>query len=677
MGASKIFVAAWVVAAGALLWAASWLHAPLDTMAQRSQMQQPGQVAAADRPDIVLLNTLPGGLKTAGVTYLWIQSQELKDKGRDYDAMQKADLICKLEPHFTGVWRFHAWNMAYNISVAKHTPEERWLWVYNGAKLLRDEGIPVNPYALILYKELGWIFWHKMGQTSDEMYWSYNQRWAARMHYVLGGPPMGSTNETLAAIASLAQAPLDKAPSRQGRYRIQPDRLRWIIDPNEQARNPQAAGYFDPQAQEYAKLLNADSLKECRIDITELGKNTSSEDDLDGNGCDRFLRAYNRFSLDDSVALRRNPSRRPSSDAEVALANLINDKQFASARGKLVSFVRAQVLWNEYKMDPQFMLDLMGQYGPLDWRLVQAQGLYWVSYGMKVCRARGQVDIDTLNTSREVLNCLKDMVWQGRLVYEENVDHPDQPDMQRYADWRFIEYAQKQHMICIQDMCDTKGFKLEYNELRAGHENFLIEAILVLYASQRRDENGNLLAQHYLDAAKALYGSTDPGKWNKDLHTFAIEQLNVSGVPILDRARTQISISIQAAYVALARGDGATFNERMDYAKLVFNKYQPQAQERNKLPPLRSMEMGIAGTLVGDPAYMGENLNLLDRIHIYQAPTLSDDAQLRIYVNFAGALYQACQAQGMDFNRSFPRPAGLERFLQEQGAPKATTQPRK
>src|ERR1039457_6150202 len=146
MDASKIFVALWVVAAGTLLWAASWLHGPLDVMAR--QFVQPGQGVAADHPDIVLLNTLPGGLKTAGVTYLWIQSQELKDKGRDYDAMQKAGLICKLEPHFSGVWRFQAWNMAYNISVSKHTPPERWLWVYNGAKLLRDEGIPLNPYSL-------------------------------------------------------------------------------------------------------------------------------------------------------------------------------------------------------------------------------------------------------------------------------------------------------------------------------------------------------------------------------------------------------------------------------------------------------------------------------------------------------------------------------------------------
>ena len=40
-----------------------------------------------------------------------------------FEAAQLADWITKLEPHFTQVWLFQAWNMAYNISVKfKETP---------------------------------------------------------------------------------------------------------------------------------------------------------------------------------------------------------------------------------------------------------------------------------------------------------------------------------------------------------------------------------------------------------------------------------------------------------------------------------------------------------------------------------------------------------------------------
>jgi len=51
---------------------------------------------------------------------------------------------------------------------------------------------------------------------------------------------------------------------------------------------------------------------------------------------------------------------------------------------KVLAFLRAQILWNEYRMDPQYMQALMMRYGPMDWRSVWAHGLYWSSYGCHV-----------------------------------------------------------------------------------------------------------------------------------------------------------------------------------------------------------------------------------------------------------------------------------------------------
>ena len=60
--------------------------------------------------------------------------------------------------------------MAWNISVTTYTPEERWNWVYNGVKLLRDEGIPLNPRAVNLYKQLAWTYNNKMSETLDDFH---------------------------------------------------------------------------------------------------------------------------------------------------------------------------------------------------------------------------------------------------------------------------------------------------------------------------------------------------------------------------------------------------------------------------------------------------------------------------------------------------------------------------
>ena len=44
--------------------------------------------------------------------------------------------------------------------------------MYGGAKLLRDKGIPRNPKSLMLYKELAWIFFDKMGGFMDDKHLS-------------------------------------------------------------------------------------------------------------------------------------------------------------------------------------------------------------------------------------------------------------------------------------------------------------------------------------------------------------------------------------------------------------------------------------------------------------------------------------------------------------------------
>src|ERR1035438_3124685 len=81
--------------------------------------------------------------------------------------------------------------MAYNISVKFKDFPDRWRWVERGIELLRDDGLRYNPNSLLIYRELGWIFQHKMGQNLDDGNMFYEGQWAAEMKNFFG---LGGTN---------------------------------------------------------------------------------------------------------------------------------------------------------------------------------------------------------------------------------------------------------------------------------------------------------------------------------------------------------------------------------------------------------------------------------------------------------------------------------------------------
>jgi hypothetical protein len=119
-------------------------------------------VAVEGAPPAVALGTAIGALRGLIVDYLWIKIHLQKQKGLYYEVMADADLITKLQPRFSAVWAFHGHNMAYNISVAHNTEQERWEWVSAGIDLVRNRGLRYNPNDLQLHRELAFWFAHKI-----------------------------------------------------------------------------------------------------------------------------------------------------------------------------------------------------------------------------------------------------------------------------------------------------------------------------------------------------------------------------------------------------------------------------------------------------------------------------------------------------------------------------------
>ncbi len=146
-------------------------------------------------PSLAFATAAMGAFRGLVVDILWMRADKLKDDGQFFDARQLAEWITKLQPRFAAVWEFQAWNMAYNISVAipATQPEQRWRWVKNGYELLRDEGIPLNPKSIQLYRELSQIFQHKLGGVSDDAHEYYKLQFAEEI-----GPLLESADNGLA-----------------------------------------------------------------------------------------------------------------------------------------------------------------------------------------------------------------------------------------------------------------------------------------------------------------------------------------------------------------------------------------------------------------------------------------------------------------------------------------------
>src|SRR3954447_23805007 len=136
-------------------------------------------------PPVLAFTTVAlGGFRGLISNVLWMRASDLQDEDKFFEMAQLADWITKLEPHFVQVWLVQAWNMAYNISVKFKDYPDRWRWVKKGIELLRDDGLEWNKNEMLIYRELGWIFQHKLGQNLDDANMYYKQAWANEMAVV-------------------------------------------------------------------------------------------------------------------------------------------------------------------------------------------------------------------------------------------------------------------------------------------------------------------------------------------------------------------------------------------------------------------------------------------------------------------------------------------------------------
>ena len=170
-----------------LVMVSGWSQRRLNS--QRASLGLTSTKPLENAPPVLAFTTVAmGGFRGIIANILWVRAQQLQIDGKYFELIQLSDWITKLQPHNVTVWRFQAWNLAYNVPVKLPDVNDRWPWVRRGLELLRDEALVWNPRQIELYQEIGVIYQHKLGGNSDDGHMHYKYEVAKMMEEAFGGP---------------------------------------------------------------------------------------------------------------------------------------------------------------------------------------------------------------------------------------------------------------------------------------------------------------------------------------------------------------------------------------------------------------------------------------------------------------------------------------------------------
>ena len=614
---------------GASLVVSGGLASAIANSAGRHQLTYADTAEEGDPPEVAL-GIAMGAFRGVFVNFLWYRANDLKEKGQYYEAMELARAITKLQPRFPQVWVFHAWNMAYNISVTTQTPAERWQWVQAGIRLLRNEGIKANPNDLLLHKELAWIFLHKVAGITDESNQLYKRWLAEEWTVVLGDPP--------------ARSPVDR--DRQGAIDQYANWLQPIVDAPDTIEALSAA---DPVAGELLGRIKT---------IT---------------GDERYLDTLRRYVS--HVAMRRSIYRvqaeRSMGENNKAFAALIDDPKYAKAWPELLAHMRKRVLIDDYNMEPPRMLRYTRKYGPIDWRHPAAHALYWSARGVEESLTRwteeNKRDFDFINADRVTIQALQELYRSGDVYfnYFDSIAGAERP-YQLAPNANFAEsYGNVLAEVMNRSWADAD--KRPYRIYAAGYENFLKDAVRFFYRRGQMD-----LADKYYKELGTFPGQNLNNPYrdivlSQPIDEFVLTELQEDRIRSSYVLVSEVVGALQGAYIGgLLGGDDELFRKNFEWAGQA-HKYYLETQVRDTVAA-----QGEARVLVLDKDFrivagdmFARTVQLLKVDHAAamfgRAPT---DLQQFAY-DFLAAAWKpaidelATKGDSKPFDELFPEPPGM------------------
>ncbi len=621
-----------LLGAAACIAIAAALQDPINRQRAELELTMHSNIYRDLPPEYAWVSAVGATFRGLAADILWNKAENLKQEGKYFQSHQLAKWICTIQPRFPAVWDFQAWNLSYNISVGTHTAPERWQWVYNGIRLLRDEGIPNNPRSIKLYHTLAWIWFHKVGGITDDFHWDYKRQWAATMETLLGPPPAAvSDDEVVEWFRPVAEAP---------------EQLDEVI-----RKRPGVANLVA-------------RLREMNIDVHAGTSTDRIVHPLESN----FFHPFTVYHRDQT--LRGLRAKTPEEGERQRKLNAFFETAPADDFAALLAYLRAKVLREQYKMDPRFMYEITGRLVegkriPIDWRTPWSQSLYWGMYGAE--QAGGVKNVkpfDLLANDRIVLFSLLDMMKQGRILFRINPDKPMQSSFTPMPDKRFIEAFHEKYLEygkrhAESEEKDALAGRVTADILRSGHVNGLHMAIVALYFEGKKEQ-----ANRYLQYLAENYRDSFTGKQQwfylmglEDFVKFELRDFldNLTGARIFCYQR------MQEAYLSLANGMDEDFNTTVEMIRYVYDEYMKTQEDdaigRQKLPPLVRLWAETLAHFVLDPS-----LPLTVRSTVWILESQHNEVRQWCYDDVAPALKAECEREGLIFEKAFPEPEGMEAF---------------
>ena len=533
---------------------------------QRSQMKlimnEPLENAT---PSLAFATVALGAFRGLVVDVLWMRADQLKEQGKFFDAKQLAEWITLLQPRFAAVWDFHAWNMAYNISVEipASRPQERWHWVKNGYELLRDKGIEKNPHNIALYRSLAWIFQHKIGGVTDDVHTYYKLQLYNAMKPLIGP----QTQEYYKALAD--------APEKLEEIAKKPDVAKFL---NELASADSSFAKPQELVDNYLSLRQEPGrFSQQAFGVIDNFRGTKALEEFD-----TFAKAY---------YLRHTWKLEPQLMAE------LNEKY-------------GPIDYN----DPNRIL-------PLNWTLADVHAIYWAALGLQK-GGRQEYSTEELNTDRIVFHSLQNLYRMGKMIiYTSRIpakndpcDIVDRQSVFLFPDLRMFDRYDQALRASMKKYTELGG---NVESLKNAHKNMLERAVLLFYQAGhigKAVEIYNTLQKEYPQA--------------RDIHVPLAEYarkrfvIELAAMGFSD-AREIITLMLQEAYYRYAvRDDDEAFGiEKM--AREVYDYYQKQNEgelvdvDRVALPDFDVFRYIGVSSFMNDLRYPDfVRQNLMERIRI-------------------------------------------------------------
>jgi hypothetical protein len=595
---------------------------PINKQRQDLQITAGNEIGDESLPPwVAVATTALGPFRGLLVDIMWWRATRLKEEGKFYEANTLSQWITTMQPRFPVVWEFHAWNMAYNISVVTNTKEERWDWVSKGIRLLRDRGIRLNPRAIKLYRELSWIYFHKINEVSDDAHWYYKKEVTREWQEILGSPAFGLTTEqTIDTFRQISNAPKTKTEFIEK----SPEAVALLSE-------LKPLGYSIDKIEDRLKLLRT------------LGK--------------MAMLNYLPQPIFTDYPMVHLPPDVPQEMVK-PLIEIMQNVSHVPAITALLSHLRYRVLVDSYHMRPSVMLDCMKRFGPVDWRHPCAHSLYWAREATlmaeKLRLRHESQEIDYLNAYRQNIFSIQSLMRSGSIQYDPLTGYFGmQPDT------RFIDSYEKIMEMAAENVKDDAFKKNIIDSFDQGHENFLLQSVSFCYIYGDIER-----AMKYFIKAKTDYGDNlfNKGRMTYDmgLEEWVYGYLR-GNVDMLMNSRQLIDGALRRAISeGLRYGNLERWSHHLRLAQRVHKEWNEERvitnmtkQDRQKLPPIKQMLSEVYVNFMGMPSN-----HVIVRGRIWM--NSPNDLRQATFERLRATLYRHAKEAGFVGEALFPVPKGYK-----------------